>query len=150
MLLVREQRYKFVFVKTLKPTTINKKSLLLSLLLIISTSIVSGMNSYCEESQKEDVTLNEKKSWENSDKPRSLDKLNWTCYYENGFVYLNVPSGIGVVTLTVTNLTTGEVWNYRQDSGFGWIILPTAETQGNYMVEVGTESYGNYIGYYTL
>ncbi|MBR4922563.1 MAG: DUF3244 domain-containing protein [Bacteroidaceae bacterium] len=127
----------------------NKKKLLLSLLLIISTSIVSGMNSTTEESQK-DIALNEKKSWENSDKPRSLDKLNWTCYYENGFVYLNVPSGIGVVTLTVTNLTTGEVWNYRQDSGFGWIILATAETQGNYMVVVGTESYGNYIGYYTL
>ena len=149
MPLVRKKRYKFAFVKTLKPTTMNKKKLLLSLLLIISTSIVSGMNSTTEESQK-DIALNEKKSWENSDKPRSLDKLNWTCYYENGFVYLNVPSGIGVVTLTVTNLTTGEVWNYRQDSGFGWIILPTAETQGNYMVEVGTESYGNYIGYYTL
>ena len=39
----------------------NKKSLLLSLLLIISTSIVSGMNSATEESQK-DIALNEKKS----------------------------------------------------------------------------------------
>lgn len=73
MPLVRKKRYKFAFVKTLKPTTMNKKSLLLSLLLIISTSIVSGMNSATEESQK-DIALNEKKSWENSDKPRSLDK----------------------------------------------------------------------------
>lgn len=129
----------------------NKKSLvLLLMLLMVSTTRVLGMNTYSENSQKEDVVLQEKDSWENSELPRSLDRLIWTCYYENGSVFLNVPFELGIVTLTVTNLATGEVWNYRQESGFGWIVLPTSQVQGYYQVEVETESNGEYIGYYIL
>ena len=129
----------------------NKKSLVLLLMLLMAgTTRVLGMDTYSENSQKEDVVLDEKKSWENSEIPRSLDKLIWTCYYENGSVYLNVPFELGSVTLTVTNLATGEVWNYRQESGFGWIVLPTSQVQGCYMVEVGTQSNGEYIGYYAI
>ena len=129
----------------------NKKSLvLLLMLLMVSTTRVLGMNTYSENSQKENIVLDEKKSWENSERPRSLDKLIWTCYYENGSVYLNVPFELGSVTLTVTNLATGEVWNYRQESGFGWIVLPTSQAQGSYMVEVKTEFQGDYIGYYNI
>ncbi|MBQ8889091.1 MAG: hypothetical protein IJY59_06345 [Bacteroidaceae bacterium] len=94
--------------------------------------------------------MNEKKSWDNSTLPRSLDRLIWNCYYESGVIYLNVPFEMGSVTLTVTNLATGETWNYRQESGFGWIVLPTSQSQDNYQVEVVTESSGEYIGYYNL
>ena len=129
----------------------NKKSLVLLLLLFItSNSMFSAMNSFIEESKKEDIVLNETNVWNESDKPRSLDRLIWACYYENGFVYLNVPIELGSVTLTVTNLATGEAWIYRQESGFGWIVLPTSQSQGNYQVEVVTESSGEYIGYYDL
>lgn len=128
-----------------------KKSLVLLLMLLMaSTSMVLGMNTSSEDSQKEDVVLDEKDSWDESKLPRSLNRLNWTCYYENGGVYLDVPFELGSVTLTVTNLATGEAWSYRQESGFGWIVLPTSQAQGNYMVEVATESNGNYIGYYNL
>lgn len=129
----------------------NKKSfVLLLMMLMTSTSIVFGMNTYSEDSQKEDVALDEKKSWDKSEFPRSNNSIIWTCYYENGSVYLNVPFELGSVTLTVTNLATGEVWNYRQESGFGWIVLPTSQAQGSYMVEVGTEFQGDYIGYYNI
>ena len=129
----------------------NKKSLVLLLMMLMtSTSIVFGMNTYSEDSQKEDVVLDEKKSWDKSEFPRSNNSIIWTCYYENGVIYLNVPFEIGSVTLTVTNLATGETWNYRQESGSGWIVLPTSQSQGNYQVEVVTESCGEYIGYYDL
>lgn len=129
----------------------NKKSLVLLLMLFIaSTSVFYGMCLSCDDKKKEDIVLNEKNSWENSDRPRSLDILVWTCYYENGSVYLNVPFELYSVTLTVTNLTTGKTWNYRQESGSGWIVLPTSQSQGNYQVEVVTESCGEYIGYYNL
>ena len=119
----------------------NKKSLVLFLMLLIaSSSVVLGMNSNCDE----------KKSWDNSDLPRSLNMLVWTCYYENGSVYLNVPFEMDSVTLTVTNTTTGEVWTLRQEFVLGWISLPTSEAQGSYMVEVETEHHGEYMGYYNL
>ena len=128
-----------------------KKSLILFLMLFIaSNSVIYGMCLSSDDKKKEDIVLNEKNSWENSDRPRSLDMLVLTCYYENGVVYLNVPLELGSVTLTVTNLATGESWNFRQESGFGWITLPTSQSQGNYQVEVVTESNGNYIGYYNL
>lgn len=129
----------------------NKKSLVLLLMMLMaSTSMVLGINTYSDDSQKKDVVLDKTNTWDESDLPRSLDRLIWTCYYESGVVYLNVPFEMGSVTLTVTNLATGESWNYRQESGFGWIVLPTSQSQGTYMVEVGTESNGNYIGYYNL
>lgn len=120
------------------------------MLFIASNSVIYGMCLSSDDKKKEDIVLNEKNSWENSDRPRSLDMLVLTCYYENGVVYLNVPLELGSVTLTVTNLATGESWNFRQESGFGWITLPTSQSQGNYQVEVVTESNGNYIGYYNL
>ena len=129
----------------------NRKSLVLFLMLLIaSNSVVSGMNLFCDEKKKEDIVLDEDNSWENSDKPRSLDMLVWTCYYENGSVYLNVPFEMDSVTLTVTNTTTGEVWTLRQEFVLGWISLPTSEAPGSYMVEVETEHHGEYIGFYNL
>lgn len=120
------------------------------MMLMASTSMVLGINTYSDDSQKKDVVLDEKESWNESESPRSLDRLIWTCYYENGMVYLNVLFEMGSVTLTVTNLATGESWNYRQESGTGWIVLPTSQSHGNYQVEVVTKSSGEYIGYYDL
>ena len=129
----------------------NKKSLILLLMMLMaSTSMVLGINTYSDDSQKKDVVLDEKESWNESESPRSLDRLIWTCYYESGVVYLNVLFEMGSVTLTVTNLATGESWNYRQESGTGWIVLPTSQSHGNYQVEVVTKSSGEYIGYYDL
>ena len=129
----------------------NKKSLVLLLMMLMaSTSMVLGINTFSDDSQKEYIVLNETNVWNESDKPRSMDRQIWACYYESGVVYLNVPIELGSVTLTVTNLATGEAWNYRQESGFGWIVLPTSQSQGNYQVVVVTESSGEYIGYYDL
>lgn len=129
----------------------NKKiSVLFLMLLMTSASMVLGMNTYCKDSQKKDVVLDEKESWNENDKPRSLDTLVWTCYYENEILYLNASCEVGWVKLTVTNLTTGEAWSLRQASSLGWMNLQTSSDQGNYMVEVETESSGEYIGYYNL
>lgn len=127
----------------------NKKSLVLLLMLLItSNSIVYGMN--VSSADKENIVLDEKESWNESDKPRSLDRLVWTCYYENGSVYLNIPFEVGCVSLIVTNMESGEVWSFRQESGWGWISLSTSEVSGNYRVVVNTEFHRDYIGYYIL
>ena len=129
----------------------NKKILVLFLMLLVaSSSIVSAMNTFSMDAKKEDIVLDEKNSWDESNKPRNLDELVLTCYYENGAVYLNASHNIGNINFTVTNLITGEVWTLQQEFVLGWISLPTSEVQGNYMVEVKTEHHGEYIGYYDL
>lgn len=129
----------------------SKKILVLFLMLsMVSNSFVSGMSISSKDAKKEDVVLDEKKSWDDSERPRSLDMLVWTCYYENGILYLNASCEVGWVKLTVTNLATGEVWSLRQASSLGWMNLQTSSDQGNYMVEVETESSGEYVGYYNL
>lgn len=130
----------------------NRKSFVILLMMLMgSTSIILGTDTYNDDSQKKNVALETKNTpWNESDRPRSLEMLTWVCYYENGRVYLNVPFEMGSVSLTVTNLVTGETWYYIQESGFGWTVLPTSQAQGNYRVVVETESYGEYIGYYNL
>lgn len=61
----------------------NKKSfVLLLMMLMASTSMVLGINTYSDDSQKKDVVLDKTNTWDESDLPRSLDRLIWTCYYE--------------------------------------------------------------------
>lgn len=127
------------------------KVFVLMLLLTMTGYQLSFANNHSgEDENKTDIVLVKGNADDESKHARIPTNLVLTCYYENGSVYLNVPFELGSVTLTVTNLATSEVWNYRQEFGFGWIVLPTSQVQGNYMVEVGTESNGEYIGYYNL
>lgn len=127
------------------------KVFVLMLLLTMTGYQLSFANNHSgEDENKTDIVLVKGNADDESKHARIPANLVFTCYYENGSVYLNVPFELGSVTLTVTNLATSEVWNYRQESGFGWIVLPTSQAQGSYMVEVGTESNGEYIGYYNL
>lgn len=127
------------------------KVFVLMLLLTMTGYQLSFANNHSgEDENKTDIVLVKGNADDESKHARIPTNLVLTCYYENGSVYLNLPFELGSVTLTVTNLATSEVWNYRQESGFGWIVLPTSQAQGSYMVEVGTESNGEYIGYYNL
>ena len=54
----------------------NKKILVLFLMLLVaSSSIVSAMNTFSMDAKKEDIVLDEKNSWDESNKPRNLDEL---------------------------------------------------------------------------
>ena len=124
---------------------------ILMLLLTMAGYQLSFANNHsCEDENKTDIVLVKGNADDETKHARIPTNLTLTCYYENGTVYLNVPFELGSVTLTVTNLATSEVWNYRQESGFGWIVLPTSQAQGSYMVEVKTEFQGDYIGYYNI
>lgn len=130
-----------------------KKFLMAMMMMFISYPVVSGMemSSNGEPStNKKDVVLSKKTSVDNNQRPRSPRKLVLDCYYEDGYIYLYTSFEIGVIDMTIRNLSTGEVLNYAQESGFGWISFPASTAEGNYMVEMETESYGDYIGYYEL
>lgn len=139
--------------ETTKTKNMNKKILILSLLTLLTfNSILWGKPSLTpnENPRREDIVLDDNNSWDENDLPRSLNTLDLTCYYENGNVFLNIPFETGTLILSVTNLSTGQVWTIRQDYGFGWISMPTSNMEGSYCVEVQTNLYGDYIGYYTI
>lgn len=129
------------------------KLLVLFMLLSIGSSLsVTGMEVFSTDVvEKGDIPIdkNKENSWENSDRPRTQDVFLLTCHYEDEMVYLNFLADVGLVKLTVTNLTTGELWSTTQLSSLGSLYLQTSTDSGNYMVEIETELDGNYIGYFT-
>ena len=126
------------------------KLLVLFLLLSIGGSLkVLGMEVFsADAAEKGDVNLekNEGNSWDKDDRPRTQDIFILTCHYEDDMVYLNFLADVGLVKLTVTNLTTGDSWVATQLSTLGSLYLQTSTNTGNYMVEIETELAGNYTG----
>lgn len=138
---------------TLKSKKMKAKVLALFMLLSIGSSLnVSGMEvCYADSNEKEDVALDRDKgnSWGDGNGPRAQDIFLLTCHYEDEVVYLNFLADVGLVKLTVTNLTTSDSWTATQLSTLGSLYLQTSINSGNYMVEIETELDGNYIGYFT-
>lgn len=73
-----------------------------------------------------------------------------TCYYIQGYIYLNTLTDLGEIFITITNLETGEWWESVNSSNSGLICIPTSFAIGNYMVRIVTENDGSYFGYFTL
>ena len=128
------------------------KLFVLFLLLSLGSSLkVLGMEVLsADAAEKGDVNLerNEGNSWDKDERPRTQDIFLLTCHYEDEMVYLNFLADVGLVKLTVTNLTTGDSWTAMQLSSIGRLYLPTSTNSGNYMVEIETELNGNYIGFF--
>ena len=128
------------------------KLLVLFLLLSIGSSLsVSGMKVFsADAAEKGDVPVrrDDGYTWDEVNGPRTQNTSLLTCHYEDEMVYLNFLADVGLVKLTVTNLTTGDSWVATQLSTLGSLYLQTSTNSGNYMVEIETELDGNYIGYF--
>lgn len=113
-------------------------------------TILLYQTNFVDSTKKEDVVIDKNKnnSWEESNGPHMQDIFLLTCHYEDEMVYLNFLADVGLVKLTVTNLTTGDSWTAMQLSSIGRFYLPTSTISCNYMVNIETELDGNYIGYF--
>lgn len=129
----------------------NLKNLFLLFILSVYSSIAPAMNFLSDKSlSKVDIYIGGKNANKNTEIPRSPAKSIFTCYYEDGNIYLNVPFELGVIDVTIQNLSTGETWNYSWDSEPVWVCFPASDMEGEYVIEIETESHGDYIGYYDL
>lgn len=96
------------------------------------------------------IVLKKDGAHKDSEVPRSPAKPVFTCYYEDGNVCLKAAFELGIADVSIQNLSTGETWTYSWDSATAWVSFPTSDMEGEYVIEIETESHGSYTGYYEL
>ena len=71
-------------------------------------------------------------------------------YYQDGAIYLQFAYDMGEVEITVTNETTGEMWQQTDDSAFGFVTIPASTNVGNYYITIVTDDASCYSGSFSL
>ena len=75
---------------------------------------------------------------------------NIMAYYQDGVIYLQFAYDMGEVEITVTNETTGEMWQQTDDSAFGYATIATSTNVGNYYITIVTDDASCYSGSFSL
>ena len=73
-----------------------------------------------------------------------------TAFYQDGMIYLQFAYDMGEVEITVTNETTGEMWQQTEDSAFGSTSIATSTDTGNYYITIVTLDDSCYSGSFSL
>lgn len=73
-----------------------------------------------------------------------------TAFYQDGVIYLQFAYDMGEVEITVTNETTGEMWQQTENSAFGSISIATSTDAGNYYITIVTDDASCYSGSFSL
>ncbi len=93
------------------------------------------------------VIIKQKKEKE----PRTPDYgSDIAAYYQDGAIYLQFAYDMGEVEITVTNETTGEMWQQTEDSAFGSTSIATSTDAGNYYITIVTDDASCYSGNFSL
>lgn len=85
-------------------------------------------------------------------RPNSLESVPFYCTYESSddAVYIDFMENIGHVSITVSNLSTGETVYDTADSAEGPAVLYTSGESGTYILQIGTESGDIYEGEFSI
>lgn len=108
--------------------------------------------SIAEETKKENVPITiVEKEQSNPNLPRTPDYgSDIMAYYQDGVIYLQFAYDMGEVEITVTNETTGEMWQQTEDSAFGSTSIATSTNVGNYYITIVTDNTSCYSGSFSL
>lgn len=82
------------------------------------------------------------------ERPRSLSAINGCC--ANGTIQLYFSQDMGLVSVTVTNITTGNVWYSDAESSDGVIFIDIEPIAGCYTITIETQTSGTYYGEFML
>lgn len=80
--------------------------------------------------------------------PRSLSAINGWC--ANSTIQLYFSQDMGLVSVTVTNITTGNVWYSDAESSDGVIFIDIEPIAGCYTITIETQTAGAYYGEFML
>ena len=80
--------------------------------------------------------------------PRSLAPISGV--YTGGVVELYFAVDVGLVSVTVANTTTGEMWFETADSSDGVVTTAIAPSVGSYLVTIETQTAGTFVGEFVL
>lgn len=104
-----------------------------------------------EESKKEFTPIAIEEEEKLPQKPRTPDYgSDITAFYQDGVIYLQFAYDMGEVEITVTNETTGEMWQQTEDSAFGSTSIATSTDAGNYYITIVTDDASCYSGNFSL
>ena len=73
-----------------------------------------------------------------------------TAFYQDGMIYLQFAYDMGEVEITVTNETTGEMWQQTEDTAFGSVSITTSTSAGDYYITIVTDDASCYSGSFSL
>ena len=125
-----------------------KKSMLVLLFCVFSLP-----NYFCmaEETkkEKEPIIIGHERDFPNQPRIPNYGS-DITAFYQNGVVYLQFAYDMGEVEITVTNESTGEMWQQTNDSVFGAATIATSTNVGNYYITIVTDDGACYSGSFTL
>ena len=71
-------------------------------------------------------------------------------FYQDGAIYLQFAYDMGEVEITVTNETTGEMWQQTEDTAFGSVSITTSTSAGDYYITIVTDDASCYSGSFSL
>ncbi len=104
-----------------------------------------------EETKKENVHIIIERLEKNPQKPRTPDyDSDIMAYYQDGVVYLQFTYDMGEVEITVTNESTGDVWQQTKDSAFGSASITTSTSAGDYYITIVTLDGSCYSGNFSI
>ena len=104
-----------------------------------------------EETKKENVHIIIERLEKNPQKPRTPDYgSDIMAYYQDGVVYLQFTYDMGEVEITVTNESTGDVWQQTEDSAFGSASITTSTSAGDYYITIVTLDASCYSGSFSI
>lgn len=119
-------------------------------LIFILCAIFNSTTALGEEPAK-DLPISIEIRKDPSNLPRTPDYgSDITAFYQDGVIYLQFAYDMGEVEITVTNETTGEMWQQTEDSAFGSISIATSTDAGNYYITIVTDDASCYSGSFSL
>ena len=121
--------------------------------LILTLFLFSLPNHIClaEETTKERVPIIIGQQQDKPNRPRTPDYgSDIMAYYQDGMIYFQFAYDMGEVEITVTNESTGEMWQQTDDSAFGATSIASSTTAGNYYITIVTDDASCYSGSFTL
>ena len=80
--------------------------------------------------------------------PRSLSPISGM--YASGAVELYFAAEVGLVSVTVINISTGEMWFETADSSNGVVSTAITSSAGSYLVTIETQTAGTFVGEFVL
>ena len=122
--------------------------------LILTLFSFSLPNHIClaEETKKEKVPIIiEREEPKPTNQPRTPNYgSDIMAYYQDGVIYLQFGYDMGEVEITVTNETTGEMWQQTDDTAFVAATIATSTDVGNYYITIVTDDASCYDGNFSL
>ncbi|MDE6870673.1 MAG: DUF3244 domain-containing protein [Bacteroidales bacterium] len=112
-----------------------KGLMIISLLLSIFATVYGAPNGSFK------ISLERANKEVTSSRPRNVIRIPIYAIWnglDNG-IYLNFMDNIGNVSISVWNMSTGEIYNDFINSNVGQAILYTSGTSGEYFVQIETE-----------